>query len=95
MSKTITDLREKMFDTIDALNRKEDPMEVERALAIVKVAGSIIDSAKVEVEAMRISGARGTGFVAPIETLPAPADSKPAATKPLLGHERLSSIGKR
>lgn len=87
MSKTISDLREKMFDTIDALNRKEDPMEVERALAIVKVAGSIIDSAKVEVEAMRISGGPGTGFVAPREALSAPAEAKP-----LLGHERLSAV---
>lgn len=90
MSKTISDLREKMFETIDALNAKENPMDIDRALAVVKVAGAIIDSAKVEVDAMRISGARGTGFVAPIEALPAPADAKPARAP--IGHERLSAV---
>lgn len=84
MSKTITDLREKLFETIDALNDKGNPMEIERANAIVKVAGTIIESAKVEVQAMEIVGTLGTGFI-----------GKRDAAKPLLGHERLSAVGKK
>lgn len=84
MSKTIIDLREKLFETIDALNDKEKPMDIERANAIVKVAGTIIESAKVEVQAMELVGALGTGFV-----------GKRDEPKPLLGHERLSAVNGR
>lgn len=64
MSKhTIDDLRDMMFETLQALKDKEKPMEIERALAMKEVAQVIVNSAKVEVEHMRISGGAGSGFI--------------------------------
>lgn len=62
-SYTIDDLREVMFRTLRDLQDKEKPLEVERAMAIKEVAQTIINSAKVEVEHMRVSGSSGTGFL--------------------------------
>lgn len=64
MSKhTIDDLRDMMFETLQALKDKEKPMEIDRALATKDVAQVIVNSAKVEVEHMRISGGAGSGFI--------------------------------
>lgn len=69
MSKhTIDDLRAMMFDTLQALKDKENPMEIERALAMKEVAQVIVNSAKVEVEHMRISGGHGSGFI-PVQSV--------------------------
>lgn len=84
-TRTITHLREKLFDTIDALNREDNPLDIERAAAIVSVADSIIESAKVEVAAMKIAGGQGSGFVDMKPALP-PAGGEPR------GHERLSHV---
>ncbi len=89
MSRTIKDLREKLFDTIDALTRDKDPMEIDRAEAVVQVADSIIESAKVEVAAMKIAGGPGTGFVDTGSATPAIPDQRPR------GHERLSAVKTR
>ena len=59
----ITTLRSKLFDTLHALSDKAKPMEIERAKAISEVAQVIINSAKVEVDAMRILGGSGSGFI--------------------------------
>ena len=72
MKNKITDLRDHLFETLEALKDKENPMEIERARAISDVAQTIINSAKVEVEFMKTSGGNGSGFV-PEQSLPAPA----------------------
>lgn len=73
MSNTISDLREHLFATLAALRDKETPMEIERAKAISDVAQTIINSAKVEVDHMRATGAAGSGFLAGAEkSLPQP-----------------------
>lgn len=46
----IDDLRNHLFETIEALKDKEAPMDLDRARAIAGVAQTIINSAKVEVE---------------------------------------------
>ena len=71
MSKTIADLRDRLFDTLDALSDKDTPMEIERARAISDIAQTIINSAKVEVDHMRLSGGAGTGFVPEQSAAPA------------------------
>ena len=64
MSKhTIDDLRDMMFETLQALKDKEKPMDIDRALAMKEVAQVIVNSAKVEVDHMRISGGAGSGFI--------------------------------
>lgn len=47
---TISDLRNHLFETIEALKDPEDPMEISRAKAICEAAQTIINSAKVEVD---------------------------------------------
>lgn len=86
MSKhTIDDLRDMMFETLQALKDKDKPMEIERALAMKEVAQVIVNSAKVEVEHMRISGGAGSGFI-PVQSVDRkqpllPGDSMTVATK--------------
>lgn len=73
--KDINDLREHLFDTIAQV--KQGTMDLARAKQIADVGRVIVDSAKVEVEAMRAVGAKkGTGFLQLPEVAPA---SAPAA----------------
>lgn len=61
----IDDLRDRLFETLDQLNDKDHPMEIDRAKAVAEVAQVIINSAKVEVEFMRQrgDGRAATGFI--------------------------------
>jgi hypothetical protein len=52
----ISDLRNHLFETLEALKDDEKPMELARAKAISEVAQTIINSAKVEIEFMEVSG---------------------------------------
>ena len=52
----LPDLRDHLFETLEALKDPDKPMDVARAQAICKVAGTIIASAKVEVAFMVASG---------------------------------------
>lgn len=63
MQNKIDDLRNHLFATLEALRDKEKPMELDRAKAIADVAQVIINSAKVEVDYIEATGAKGTGFV--------------------------------
>jgi len=56
-------LRDHLFATLEALRDEDDPMDLERAKTISEVSQTIINSAKVEVEAMKITGGTGTGFI--------------------------------
>lgn len=72
---TLVDLRNKLFDTLDALADKTAPMDPERARAIVSVADVVIDSAKVEIDFMKVTGQDyGSGFI--------PVQNHPALPKP-------------
>lgn len=57
----IADLRDHLFETIEALKDTENPMEIQRARAISEVAATIIDSARAEVELVKAVGGSGTG----------------------------------
>jgi len=71
----ITDLRNHLFETLEALKDEDKPMEVQRAKAIADVAKAIIDSAKVEVAYLKTTGgALGTGFIP--EEQEAPTDRR-------------------
>jgi hypothetical protein len=60
----ITELREHLFATLRALRDKESPMEIDRARVISQVAATVIDSARAEIEHMRLTGDHtGTGFL--------------------------------
>lgn len=68
MSKSINDLREAMFDTLAAL--KSGKISVEQARAASQIGGVLIESAKVEVEFMKVSEGGGSGFFEVAERLP-------------------------
>jgi len=85
MKNGIVDLRNHLFAALEALQDKDNPMDLDRAKAIAHVAGKVIDSAKVEVEFLRVTGAEGSGFIpetaraplpAPAHQLQAPATSR-------------------
>ena len=75
MKNKIEDLRNHLFATLEALQDKEKPMEIERARAIADVSKVVIESAKVEVDhlkALEVLGVRvtangdgsvGSGFI--------------------------------
>ncbi|WP_017918073.1 hypothetical protein [Burkholderia gladioli] len=63
MNNSIETLRQHLFATLDSLTDGEKPMEIERAKAVAEVAQVIINSAKVEVEHLKVAGGKGTGFI--------------------------------
>lgn len=63
----ITELRQHLMDTLANLRDRENPMDVERARAVAQVAGVLVDSAKVEVDYIRATGADRSEF---LESLP-------------------------
>ncbi|WP_313026701.1 hypothetical protein [Pseudomonas lopnurensis] len=65
MKNKIEDLRNHLFATIEALLDEEKPLEIERAKAVAQVSQQLIESAKVEVKFIEVTGAtRPSGFLA-------------------------------
>lgn len=65
MKNKIEDLRNHLFETLEALKDPEKPMDIERAKAVADVARVIVDSAKAEVQFIQATGkvTEGTGFI--------------------------------
>lgn len=62
----INELREHLFATLRGVRDKENPMDIDRAKAVVLVAGALIDTARVEVDYVRVTGdAGGSTFIVP------------------------------
>ena len=71
----IGDLRDHLFETLEALKDKDEPMDIARAKAVADVARVIVDSAKMEVDFLKVTGGvRSTDFLPDAD-----ADAKPAA----------------
>lgn len=74
MKNKMVDLRNHLFATLEALQDVENPMDLERARTVAEVAGKLIESAKVEVQYLKVTGAMtGSGF---IESQAAPGQLK-------------------
>lgn len=58
MNSKMTDLRDHLFATIDALRDKENPMDLDRARTIANVAQVLVSSAKVEVDYYKVTDAQ-------------------------------------
>lgn len=64
MRNGIVDLRNHLFATLEALQDQDQPMPVDRAKAIADVAQVLVNSAKVEVDLLRVTGGdAGSGFI--------------------------------
>jgi hypothetical protein len=61
MKNRMTDLRNHLFETLEALKDKDHPMDIERAKAVSDVAQTLINSAKVELQFLEATGSLGTG----------------------------------
>jgi len=73
----LDELREHLFTTLRQV--KDGTMEIDRAKVVVQVADALIDSARVEVDYVRVTGeAGGSTFIAPREArLPEPSSGVP------------------
>ncbi len=60
---TIDELRSTLFDTLQALRNKKDPMDIERARAVTDVAQVIVNTVKVEIDHMRLTNRTGSSFI--------------------------------
>ena len=64
MKNKIDDLRNHLFETLEALKDDEKPMAIDRAMAIAEVAKVLVESAKVEVGFLKATGAlKSTDFL--------------------------------
>lgn len=60
----IVDLRDHLFATLESLRDDDKPMELDRARAVAEVAKVIVESAKVEVQMLKVTGGLNvTGFI--------------------------------
>lgn len=71
MKNKIEDLRNHLFEVIEALRDEEKPMDIERAKTIAGVAQVIVNSAKVENEFIELTKSKGSGFIPNEQQLPA------------------------
>jgi hypothetical protein len=69
-NKTIDDVRAHLFAVLDGLADEEKPMELDRAKAICDAAQTIINSAKVEVDFLKMGGHSSSEFIGPAKQLP-------------------------
>lgn len=84
---TIETLRNHLFSTLAAIQDKQHPMDIERARLVADVAQVIINSAKVEVDHLRVTGGDGSGFIPSSQknSAPDPAALPDGTTSPRPG----------
>lgn len=71
MKNKVEDLRNHLFEVIEGL--KDGSVDIEKAKAIADVGQVIVNSAKVEVDYLRVTGAaEGSGFIPDMPRGPAP-----------------------
>lgn len=81
-SKSINDVRDHLFTVLETLGDPDKTADLERARMIVEVAQTIINSAKVEVEHLRVIGDTGkSAFLAPSDK-----EQLPPGTTGILQH---------
>jgi hypothetical protein len=61
MSKTINDLRDALFSTLQAV--RDGSMDLDKARAINEISKTVIESAKVEVDFLRVTGGGESNFI--------------------------------
>lgn len=78
----IGDLRDSLRKTLAALQDAEQPLDLARAKAICDVSGRIIDTARVEIDYLRVTNSqRGSGFIPHVD--PVEPESKDKVVKSL------------
>lgn len=70
MKNKMTDLRNHLFATLEALQDPDKPMDIDRARAVADVGRVLVETAKVEVAFLNAAGGKGTGFIDDKPALP-------------------------
>lgn len=80
----ITQVRQSLLDTLADLRNRENPMDVDRARAVSQVASVLVDTAKVEIDYIKATGADRSDFLEPPVTYHQPAiqNGTPTAHNP-------------
>lgn len=63
MTTHINELRRHLMDTLADLRCKTNPMEPNQARAIAQVAGVLVDTARVEIEFLKVTGEKNSLFL--------------------------------
>lgn len=79
--KNLETLRDHLFATLDGLRDKENPMDLDRAKTVVQVAQAITDTAKVEVDFMKATGAESASGFIPQKQIEPPKPGEPRLVK--------------
>ena len=61
------DLRDHLFEVMERLKDEDKPMDIDRAKAVCVVAQTLINSAKVEIDLLRVVGGTSASQFIPIE----------------------------
>lgn len=59
----INELRQHLMSTLASLRDRDNPMEPDRARAVAQVAGVLVDTAKVEIDYIKVTGQDRSGFL--------------------------------
>ena len=59
----IEQVRQALLDTLGALRDSDNPMDIDRARAVAHVASVLVDSAKVEIDYLKITGQGHSDFI--------------------------------
>lgn len=59
----IAQVRQHLLDTLASLRSQDNPMDVDRARAVAQVAGVLVDTARVEVDYIKATGAEHSQFI--------------------------------
>lgn len=86
----ISDLRDHLFETLEALKDKDQPMDIERARAISDVAQVIINTAKVEVDLVKAVGGSAPGGA--FFNLPEESRDLPKLPQSQNGQKRIAEV---
>lgn len=70
MRNKMEDLRNHLFSALEALGDKDEQVDLDRMRAISDIAQVLINSAKVEVEYLKVAGGKGTKFLQSPESEP-------------------------
>ena len=84
----IAELRTHLFDTLRGLRDKENPLDVQRARAVCEVAQQITDTARIELDLMKITKERVVS-----DFLPPPDCDTPPVSGLLPGNSRQTNTG--
>jgi hypothetical protein len=63
MKNKMEDIRNHLIAAMEGLADPDNPMDIERARAISEIGQVLINSAKVEVDFIKVAGGQGTGFL--------------------------------